>query len=391
MLRISTGLKQKSWDAKLRSESRTADVFEDFQGTIPSNKPRLPSGIIAHQTLAPGKNTHVIGLIKNLSGAGVTGRTDQIGNEVDDDTRQIEVYSNDVSQAVNTERYGIDAHDKAVYGIIEGVQPRLSIWHKEMDGKYCREAIVERYSTNLVAAPTSLTKRWNENILVTGVALSAQPAYNVTNATYEEAIGDAITTMSSSTWDVALLNAIQYWASVTKKLETMDNGRYIVLVPSRQAVLLKDPSSSTSISGLFKDSHVMEAAKNSYRQYLGTWGNLDLFEDTRNPIIALTGSNASWDIAAYYKGAGDDDDRTGLTGTLVDVGMVFGKGAVIRAQHEALHFEQEIQNYKKVIGVGAFCGYGYNRTVYDAQTPATASVINQNSGLIFTANSAITA
>ncbi len=390
MYRVSTNLQQQSWDAKLRAESMTADVFQDFEGTIPGNKPRLPDGIVANAPLSPGKNSHVIGLIHNLAGAGVTGRTDQVGNEVNDDTKDLTVYSNDVSQAVNTERYGIDAHDKKIYGIIEGVQPRLSRWHKEIKGKYLREAIVERYSTNLEAAPVSRTARWNENILATGVALSSQPSYSAVNATYEEAIGDAITTMSDNTFDVALLNAIQYYANVTKKLEKLDNGRYIVLIPSRQAVLLKDPSSTTSISGVFKDSHVMEAAKNSYRQYLGTWGDLDLFEDTRSPVIALTGSNASWDIAAYYKGAGSDDDRTGLTGTLVDVGMILGKGAVTVASHEPLHFEEEIQNYKKVVGVGAFAGYGCNRTIFEDDT-SDASPVNQNSALILCSQQAITA
>jgi len=391
MLRIAgTQLQQRSWDNLLRSESLTRDPYQDFQGTFSDDKKMLPDGIIATMMLAPGANNHTVGLLKNLSGAGVTGRTDQLGNEVDQEVKELQVYSNDVSHAVNTETYGIDAHDKAAYKILQRVQPQLSLWHKEIKGKYIREALLERYSVNLTVAPVSQTKRWNENIFVKGVALSAQPAYSATNATYESNISTALVAGgASAAWDAHFLSVLNHWITAIKALEPMDNGRYAVTVPSRQSIGLRDASASASMAGLFKDSHIKEAATNAYRWYLGSFGEMDLYEDPRAPVVGDVGPG---NLTAYYKGAGDDDDRNSASGTLYDVSFVHGKGSVFVPMHEQLHFEEEIQNYRKVVGVGAFAGYGVNRTVFDNIGSETdTSEINQNSAAIFARRQTITA
>lgn len=391
MYRVSTSLKQKSWENQLRMESMTRDVFQDFEGTYADNKKTVPNGVVMNVPFGASKNSHTIGLLRNLSGSGVTGRTDQIGNEVDQVTKEFIVYSNDVSQAVNTERYGIDAHDKKAYKLLEYVQPQLSKWHKEIKGKYLREAILERYSSNLTVAPVSKTKRWNENILVQNVALASQPTYDSTNADYEEAIGDALTAAGTAAdLDLDTLSAAIHWTVYTKKIEPLDNGRYVVLIPSQQSVLLKSPSATDSFAGLFRLSNIKEVAQNAHKWYLGSFGPFDMYEDPRAPMVDLTGSNSSWDITALYKGAGSDDDRT-ASGTAFSAILILGKGAVTVGSHEDLHFKQESQNYEKVIGVGAFAGYACNRTVYDdVGSESDTSAINQNSAVVLLRDTAIT-
>lgn len=390
MLRIAgTILQQRSWDSILRSESLTRDVYQDFQGTFSDDKKMLPNGIMAIVALSAGANNHTIGLLKNLSGAGVTGQEEQLGEETDQELLEQQIFSNDVSNAVNTETYGIDAHDKSAYRILARVQPQLSLWHKEIKGKYIREALLEKYSSNLTVAPTSLTQGFNENILIKGVALSAQPAYDSTPATYIANISTALGLAGAGDqWDVHFLSVLNHWVTAVKKIEPMDNGRYIVTVPSRQALILRDVASSGSVANFFRDSHVAEAATNAYRWYLGSFGELDLYEDPRAPVVGDNGGV----LTAGYKGAGSDDTRVGLAGVLFDVSFVHGKAAVWVAQHEQMHFEEEIQNYRKVVGVGAFAGYGVNRNVYDdLVTPTDSSLINQNSAAIFARRSTITA
>ena len=81
-----------------------------------------------------------------------------------------------------------------------------------------------------------------------------------------------------------------------------------------------------------------------------------------------------------YKGAGSDDDTGSAAQVAYDIGFVLGKSSVIRSEYEMLHFEEEIQNYKKVVGVGAFAGYGVTRTVFDdVGSESDTSEINQNS------------
>jgi len=382
MLTIAgTPLEQTSWNNMLVMEAKTRDVYQDFEGTFSDNKQSLPNGIKTIVNLAASKHSHVVGLLLNLDGEGVVGREEQIGKEKDQELKELIVFSNDVSQAVNTQRYGIDAHDKKAYKILEKVNPQLSLWHKEIEGKYTREGLLERYSSNLLVAPTSQVKRWNENIFIKGVTFAAQPAYDSTNATYEANFNTAALAGAGGQWDVTFLNALIHFTTVINSIEELDNGRYVVTVPSRQSMFLKDPGAANSIAGLFKDSHIFEAGNNAYKYYLGSYGPLDLYEDPRAPVVNLTAG----DMVAQYKGAGKDDDRYTLgTGTDYDVSFVHGKGSYMKAVHDALHFEEEIQNYRKVVGVGAFAGYGINRTVFDDVGSETdTSEINQNSIAVF--------
>lgn len=399
MYRSTTNLQQRFWNSKLQMESVVVDPFQMFEGQYNDKTKQMPNGIKIHVDLK-GKRSGVLTMLKRLSGAGVTGRSTLVGNEVDQDTRELIVYANELRHAVNSEQYGIDANEKSPYRLLEAIQPQLSFWLQEMKGKYIREAIVEKYSANLTVAPISQTKTLNENILVKNVAMTqaGQPDYTLaSNAAYIEDIGDALTaagTSSAALWDVTFLSRIQYWASVTKKIVPLDNGRYVVMVPSRQAAFLKDPQNTESLFAVFQNSNITELTKQwGYDQYLGSFGKLDLFEDPRSPVMDLTGSDGSWAIAVKYKRAGDDDDRTSTSGVVFDVGMILGKGAVVESEYEAAHFEDEVQDYNMIKGIGIAVGFGYQRTVFynDATSETRASTINQGSGLLLAYAGGLTA
>lgn len=393
MYRATSTLQQRFWNSKLQMESVVADPLQMFEGQYNDKTKQMPNGIKIHVDLK-GKRSAVLTLLKRLSGAGVTGRSTLIGNEVDQDTREVIVYANELRHAVNSEQYGIDANEKSPYRLLEAIQPQLSFWLGEMKGKYQREALVEHYSTNLTVAPISKTKTLNENILVKNVNMiltgANQADYSATanNAAYIEDVGDALNaagTTSAALWDVTFLSRIQYWATVQKKLVPLDNGRYVVLVPSRQAAFLKDPQNTESLFAVFKDAHIVELSKQwGMDQYLGSFGKLDMFEDPRAPVFDLTGSDGSWAIAVKYKSAGDDDTRTSTSGTVFDVGMILGKGALIETEYEAPHFEDEVQDYNMIKGIGIATGFGYQSTVFynDATSETRASTINQSSGLL---------
>lgn len=402
MYRVTSSLQQRFWDNKLRMESVVADPFQMFEGSYNDKTKQMPNGVKVHVDLK-GKRSAVISLLKRLSGSGVTGRSTLIGNEVDQDTRELIIYANELRHAVNSEQYGIDANEKTPYRLLEAIQPQLSFWLQEIKGKYMREAIVEKFSTNLTVAPISATKGLNENILVKNVNMiitgNNQADYqgSANNGAYVEDVGDALTAAGTTTaalWDVTFLSRIQYWATVTKKIVPLDNGRYVVLVPSRQAAFLKDPQNTESLFGVFQNSNIVELTKSwGYDQYLGSFGKLDLFEDPRAPVIDLTGSDGSWAIAVKYKGAGDDDTRTSTSGVVFDVGMILGKGALIESEYETPHFEDEVQDYNMIKGIGIATGMGYQRCVFynDATSETRASTINQSSGLLLAYAGTLTA
>ncbi len=397
MYRPTTNLQQKRWDTKAVIETASIDVLSDFSGLYDGKKRSMPMAVNVKFDLK-GKRSGVMFMLKRISGAGVTGRDVLIGNEQDQDTREQLIYANDVAQAIGTEQYGIDANEKSPYGLLAAVQPELTDWMKEIKGQYQRQAYLEKYSVNLTVAPHSLTKVWNENILVKNVALASQPDYQgaASAAAYLEAIGDAITSAGSTAacnWDVRFLNRMIYWATVVKKIAPLSNGKYLVLVPSRQATLLKDPQSTTSIPGLFINSNVLEFANMGKDQYLGDFGPLMLFEDPRAPAVKRTGSDSSWALTAYYKGAGDDDDRTALTGDVYYVGFLLGDMASIEGEYEAPHFEDELQNYGKIKGIGICAGFGFQRSVWlnDNSSETRTKTINQSSMALLAFASSLTA
>lgn len=402
MYRVTTNLQQKRWDTKAVMETAQIDILSDFTGVYSGKTRSLPNACVIKFDLK-GKRAGVMTLLKRISGSGVTGRSVLLGNEQDQDTREQLCYGNDVAQAIATEQYGIDANEKSPYGLLPMVQPQLTDWMKEIRGQYMRQALLQKYSVNLTVAPHSLTQVWNENILVKNVAMTTaasndQPDYQnaASAAAYLEDIGDALNaagTTAASNWDVRFLNRIIYWATVVKKIEPLDNGKYVVLVPSRQAAILKDPQATTSISGLFINSNVLEFANVGKDQYLGDFGPLMLFEDPRAPIVKLTGADTSWAVTAYYKGAGDDDDRAGVTGSVYDVGFLLGKGALIEGEYEAPHFEDELQNYGKIKGIGIAAGFGFQRSVWlnDSTSETRTKTINQASMALMAGATALTA
>jgi hypothetical protein len=405
MYRPTTNLQQKRWDTKAVMETATIDILSDFSGIYSGKTRQVPNAVNVKFDLK-GKRSGVMFMLKKISGSGVTGRDPLIGNEQDQDTREQLVYANDVAQAIGTEQYGIDANEKSPYGLLPMVQPQLTDWMKEIKGQYQRQAYLQKYSVNLTVAPHSLTQVWNENILVKNVALltgaantaNVQPDYQgaASAAVYLEMIGDAITSAGSTAaanWDVRFLNRIIYWATVVKKIEPLANGKYLVLVPSRQAALLKDPQSTTSIPGLFINSNVLEFANVGKDQYLGDFGPLMLFEDPRAPVVKRTGSDGTWAMTAYYKGAGDDDDRTAVTGDVYDVGFLLGPMASIEGEYEAPHFEDELQNYGKIKGIGICAGFGFQRSVWlnDSTSETRTKTINQSSMALLAYASTLTA
>lgn len=393
MLRIdpsnNAAMLKQLYDTDLRQQTRTADVLSELEGNYRESNGKgnmLSKEVVMRVDLAGGAFKKTIGLIQDLSGAGVEGRTEQIGAEENQAVKYAQVFSNDFSHAVRCEKYGIDAHTKAAWGLIAQIQPQLANWRKARIGRYMREAILERYSSNLTTAPTSLTQEWNENIFVKNVSVDSQPAYSATLATYTEALGDALEsagTTSAAYIDVDFLENAEEYFKYTKPLETLPDGMLIMTIPSRSATLLKRSSSSESLPGLFKESTgavIEKYGKNIAKNYLGTFGCWILVEDPRAAVLDKTGSDGSWALTAYYADAGVDY-RTGTSGNVYDVCNVLGRNGLVHTVHEEVHMEDEETNYKKIASVGAFAGEAYQTLVYDVASETDSSRRNQNSGV----------
>jgi hypothetical protein len=163
-----------------------------------------------------------------------------------------------------------------------------------------------------------------------------------------------------------------------------------VTVPAFQSMLLRDISTTGTYANLAKDSFIKEIAGNAWKWYLGSVYNLDIFIDDRAPVLERTGADGSYALTATYRGMGTTDTRP-TTGTLMDVGFVCGKAALVKAEHERLHFEEEARNYGKRKGIGAFRGMAYNALEYDIGTASATSRRNQSSGVVLARRTSATA
>ena len=95
---------------------------------------------------------------------------------------------------VNTQKFGLQAVKNSPYGVRGLANPLLITYMQKNLGMHRRQGLVQGYSANLTASPTSLTQYLNSNFWVGGVAAASQPVYVDTLATYATNINTAIFT-----------------------------------------------------------------------------------------------------------------------------------------------------------------------------------------------------
>lgn len=386
-------LLQKSWEAKMWNESQERDIFSGLTGTYSDQKQTLADAVTMRVNLPDGKNEHTIPLLLDLTGSGreaaglnLTGFTESI------DTRKFTVYANDLRHGVDTETYGLYAHRNAGYGILEKTQPLLSRWMKARIGKYKREALLERFSTNLTNAPVSQTQNFNQNILVKNVADGTQPTYDSTTAQYNANIRTALSsagTGSGAQADMDFFSYLEYYVTTQWKIEPFDDGTYVVTVPAAQATFLKQLQSSEAFANSYAAANSQKYVDAAYGQYLMRHGKFHLIVDDRAPVLDHDTSNAT--LTAYYRDVGSTDNRTSSTNNTYDVGFVLGKSALTEAIAMKPRFDDDISDFNRLRSIGISSVVGYHVTEFDDDTETDTSRIAQNSGVWLAARGTFTA
>jgi hypothetical protein len=271
----------------------------------------------------------------------------------------------------------------------------LARWWKARKGRYIRQSMLQGFSDNLVQAPTSQTLRWNRNILVKNVAQATQPVYDSTLASYESEIITALSaagTGTAASLDAGFFTVLQYYITNIWKLEPMDNGKYIVTIPARQAVYLKDLSDTTSLSRIQGSVFSEKVASMTFEQVLGEIGNMILVVDDRAPVVVYDTGVSS--LTAAYRDVGETDDRNDYsndgTDRVFDVINVHGKASITETTHMDLRFDTQLEDIGRVEEVGMSVGVGYQVTEYDDDSPTDSTRIGQNSAVCLAYSGSIT-
>lgn len=370
-----TSMQKKAWDAKLREDSQAADPFMNLSGTYSQELKTVPDAHCVKVNSEKGEAERTIGLLKDLQGAGIEGRTRMPGNEEEQVIRNLTITANSWAHAVPVEMFGVDAHRTDYLSVVQKAQPQLSKWLKEKKGEKIRQALIEKFSYEQLADPTSKTLGLNSNFFLPGVGgVNYEPAIN----DYTANIVSAANNTSASTLNVEALDALIEEATANKYIEPVAmNGEmmYTYVISSRQKRLLMAPGTENYFE-LLKDGDVRGANNQRLQYKMYKYGCLMLVEDPRSPTMVVNGSNLEFG----YQGAGGSDTRTRAAGNAnFDVGMLLGRGAFYEYIAEDSHFEDEWANYNQDKGIGIFNTMGYTLGEFDDDTPTDDTIHNKSS------------
>lgn len=384
---LETTLKVKKFLTDVARQAIPVDVFESNSSNMivtGDTDAQIPESIYVKLDAKAerGTNNVMVPLMEELggySGSETTGTTSQVGREENIGFRSFQMSYNNVSHAVITERYGINANDYMPYlgeNVSDTLAQLVGTFFRQVDGKYKRQALLQCYSGNLTAAPTSLTAHWAPNWFIPKVSYASQPVWDDTQATMTEAIGDALTTRggspSDSSWgDVVFFQQLEDFARTYSCIKPVPLGDgtegYVAVVPTTTILRLKDPTATTGVAKLgqlFVDgASFPPEMKLRFPGALGKIGNIILVPDPRFPTITRGGSDGSWTLTTAYAPYGRNADTRDLTkvGTAAcsHVGFLLGAGAIYEWTPEPFHWEYNYEEYDRKVGAGLFKGCGY--------------------------------
>jgi len=404
---VDAGLTYEAINRKLQIESTLGEVFLDIGADVVylgKNVP-LPDACIIRISSEKGARSQVMPLENPLTGPGRGGTAEaQQGYERSTTLQYMKIYYNEFSQGIVGEKWGMNYNDMQIFNFYAGLQPRLSRWFAEDEGKQYREALLETYSWVLEKTGTALTKSYNPNFYVANTEFADMPAYDPTAGNYRTNITAAFDAADTGTAGVNAnisldqLIYIDYFAQNYKKIKPVTIGgklSYILLLPSNQyRELLR--ISDGKLGSVWENVSALSAEEQSFPGIVGRVMNLVIVEDQRYPTITCTNSYANNTMVVEYVEPGNQDSRNkaaynAASNASWDIGLLMGAGAIVDWTVTPLHFEMEQTEYGKRYGKAAFCERGIQLgSTYDTDTASNKNIKNFGSmAVAFTASSVV--
>jgi hypothetical protein len=420
---VDTALTLNAVTKKLQIEATLDEVFLDVGAEVvfTGKKVSVPdAAIMKLKTGTKGEHSQVIPLLSPLAGPGRGGTGEgQLGYERGMVLQFMKAYYNEYSQAIAGEEWGVGANEVGLFNLYGQIQPMLSKWFAEDEGKQYREALVQTYAWPLTKAGANtfsggLTQRLNANFVIANTAMSSgsQPAWTwntsaaQTELDYIGRIGTAMaaadtgTSGSNANLDIDFLIALDDYVQNNLKLTPMTIGgrkSYVVLLPSPQYKKMLTLADG-KMGGAWELVSDLTQEERNLSGIVGRIMSLVIIEDQRYPTLEFTNPYTDDEVKAgevviEYVEPGNDDNRNkavynSSSNAAWDLGIVMGAPALIDWTVTPLHFEMDKQNYGKTYGKGAFIERGIQLARY---TNDTGNVnVNRGSAILaFTATSLV--
>lgn len=370
----------QAWSKDLRVLSVLSDPYTSLVGNIDwrvgNGGIMLPDKVGINVKTSAEMLTEKMSIILPLSGSGITGETSMVGNEDSMSFRTMKAYADLTGNAVILAKYGRNADLERFYDLLGKRTPLLAQWHREIEGKLIREAICERYSSNLSnQLESGYTQYVNSNLMFCGG--TAPVAFSKTAATYSGSINTASSAAANLTL-ARMLTMVEVIADEWKLRPVSVGGStgYVFVIPRTEWHNLINGSSG-SLNELVKYDKVAAVLG---PDYAGSYNMLHFVIDPRNPRVDVQAATTTFS----YEGPGNSGGRDAAGATIYNVGIILGQAAYFRWETMKLMWQEGIDlNYNREPGWGAFREIGFGGCEYDVEGSATASDrTNDGSALI---------
>jgi len=385
---VENGLRLDAINTELMERATLSDIYASSVENVIHNmgdEMTIPDAIVTKMTAPAGSRTITVPITDPLRGTPRAGDDRQSGFEIGQRLRYMTAHYNEYSQAVVVKTFGKDYNDlEGHFKLFSKATPQLSKYFKELDGRQFREAALETYSSEL-CKDNGLRQHWNPNVFVANTDPFSQPTYDTDLAVYTNKIADAMEAAATGTngeyanISAEFCEAVLEHAEVTLRIEPLSIGgedRYVIVLPSNQYAKM------TSLAGEFGtmwvDKSALTTDEQTFPGVMGRYKKLLFVSDSRYPTVSLGGSAGSYTLTPTYVQPGNEDERNrrvydATSNKTWSVGMLYGKGAFLDWTVKSLHFEDEIREYNKEKGIGAFTERGIQLGLIRTDKAATYS------------------
>lgn len=319
--------------------------------------------------------------------------TKYTGAESVTSTRYATVSANDVARPLADFGWGIDKLDTDWWGLNQDKRRLLTQWLGERKGFHLREAICEVISGNLTAAPISLSKAINPNVLfVDGLV---KPVYDSTLATFTGNIATGSTSVTAGDNHLTIRGLLDIGAlaveNYIKPLNIAGGEYYIMWTSNEEIIRLRDSSLQGSIAKDYINAQIPKSVQELVPAAKLIVDKIVLCVDTRCPTMAVSGGGA---ITFGYVKQGRQSTRHAVTGgadgATYNVNMLMGADAVLMYERTMPNFKQQSDDYGRELGHLIHSCYGYQTCIWDKDTKTDTSARAEGSLLVLTSRQVAT-
>jgi hypothetical protein len=399
-----TELQRKTIERKTRRRAVLGDVIQNLSGPVitSANQPKTITGEIMWTFSNEGGADNVYQpIVEPASGSPInTFSTRPEGLERDLGMRRLHMTYAEYAYGLARYEKGVKHNQLDVFDYYSQQSEFAGRYIEELRGKYKREALLETYCTILTETPRSLTQNWNPNNYVIGNT-GAQPTYDSTTSDFTTSIVTALQlgatgTNGSNAWaNLDSIIALEEYITVDLRIEPLPNGKWLLVLPSKQYRLLAQTNSGQVGSG-YQQNDVNEF---TYPGVVGEIGNFMIVKDDRYPTVVFDDYTTP-SATVEYVNPGNDDSRnrsiynaTGNANLAWDIGFVCGEGALWQLMQQDVYFGENKQGYAREKGTMAFVEEGFGLTVWDndAASQTDASRFNDSSCAVWFAATSLQA